>query len=72
VVQLVQQWLSTNEKPKNPVVVQFTGLDASLGLQFNPEDAGCSASRGIDFLARVKASRQREQASFFHALYIGC
>jgi hypothetical protein len=34
VVQLVQQWLSTNRKSKNPVVVQYTRLDVSAGLQY--------------------------------------
>jgi hypothetical protein len=34
VVQLAQQWLFTNRRSKNPVVVQSTRLDVSAGLQY--------------------------------------
>lgn len=37
VVQLVQQWLSTNEKSKNPAVVQSVRLDVATGLQYPSE-----------------------------------
>ena len=37
VVQLVQQWLSTNGKSKNLVVLLFMRLDISAGLQYTPE-----------------------------------
>jgi hypothetical protein len=36
----------------------------------DPKEVGSKASEGMDLLAR--ASRQREQAFFFHVLYIGC
>jgi hypothetical protein len=35
----------------------------------NPEEIGFNTSEGMDLPAR--ASRQGEQASFFHGLYIG-
>ena len=34
VIQPVQQWLSISRKSKNPVVLQFTKLDVSAGLQY--------------------------------------
>ena len=33
-MQPIQQWLSTNGKSKNPVVVQSTKLDVLAGLQY--------------------------------------
>ena len=40
VVQLVQQWLSTNGRATNPIAVQFMELDVSAGLQHRPESQG--------------------------------
>ena len=74
-VQLVQQWLSTNIQFKNPVVVQFMELDVSASVYSGYKllkEVGFNASEGVDFPVRARASRQREQASFFHVLYLGC
>jgi hypothetical protein len=38
----------------------------------NPEEVSSNASGEMDLPARVRSSRQREKASFFHVLYIGC
>lgn len=46
VVQLVHQWPSTSERPKNPVVVESTRLVVSTGL-LNPEGAGSNVSEGM-------------------------
>ena len=37
----------------------------------NPEEVSSNASGEMDLPARVRSSRQREKASFFHVLYIG-
>jgi hypothetical protein len=36
-----------------------------FSICWNPEEVGSNASEGIDLLARVRASRQEERASFF-------
>lgn len=56
----------------NLVVVQSTRLGDSAGLQYTPEEVGCNASEGTDSPVRARARRQREQASFFSVLCIGC
>jgi hypothetical protein len=43
-----------------------------FSMHWNPEEAGSSAREGMDPPARVGASRQRANASFFHVLYISC
>lgn len=40
-------------------------------LRLNSEEVGSTTSKGIDFLARIRASRPKENASFFHVIYIG-
>jgi hypothetical protein len=69
VVQLLQQWLFTNRRSKNPVAVQSTklSLSAGFGTHQNPYEEGCNASEGMEL--PLKTSRQRGQASFFHVLY---
>lgn len=56
-VQLVQQWLPTNRRSKNPVVIQSTGLDVSVGVQNMPESLKIRLQ--LDLLVRVRASRQK-------------
>lgn len=41
-------------------------------ILLNPKEVDSDASEGKDLLVRVKASRQREQASFFHVFKAGC
>lgn len=38
----------------------------------NPEEVGSNANEHMDLLVQVRASRQRAEAFFFHALYLGC
>lgn len=40
-------------------------LSWSSAVHWNPEEVGSNASKGMDLIMRGKASRQREQASFF-------
>ena len=37
-VQLIQQWLSTNRKSRNLTVAESMMLDASIGLQYKLKD----------------------------------
>jgi hypothetical protein len=73
---VIQQWLSTNTSPKNVELVQSTMLASSAGLQYIPESQRsglCShASERMDWLVRVRASRQRTRASFIHVCSMGC
>lgn len=41
------------------------------GPSLNSEEVGSNTTKGIDFLARIRASRPNETASFFHVIYIG-
>lgn len=54
-VQLFQQWLSTNEMFKDSGAVQSMRLDDSAGLQYilDPEEIGDNASDGKGLSARV-------------------
>ena len=63
-IQLVQQWLSTNGRFKSPVVVLSMRLDVSDNLQYtqNPGEVGSKANEGMDVPAKARASRQK--ASF--------
>jgi hypothetical protein len=54
-----QQWLSTNARSKNPVVVQSTGLVISAGLQYVPESF--NTSEGIDLQDQAGRERERER-----------
>ena len=57
VLQLIQRWLASNRKSKNPVVVQ-SGILMSplvLSVHWNPEE-GSNAREGLDLQART--SRQ--------------
>jgi hypothetical protein len=38
----------------------------------NPEEVSFNASKGTGLPVRLRARRQREQASFINILYIGC
>jgi hypothetical protein len=38
----------------------------------NPKEVSSDASEGMDLPAKIRASRQKANASFFHALYLGC
>lgn len=71
-VQLVQQWLPCNRRPKNPVVVQSKRLDVSAVYRIcsNPEEVGSNASEGMDLLAGASKSKpsKRDPASFFLVL----
>lgn len=73
VIQPVQQWLSISRKSKNPVVLQFTKLDVSAGLQYVkiPKKWGPMPVKEWTF-QRVRASRQWAGTSFFCVPYIGC
>lgn len=66
VVQLVWEWLSTNERPKNPVVFKFRGLDVWVSFHYIQEAQRrmwkCRERKNL--LARARESRQRERASF--------
>ena len=57
VVQLVQQWLSTNKSSKNTVIAQSITLDVSACLQY---------------MLASKNKKAKEQGFFFHVLYIDC
>ena len=49
-VQLIQRWLTVNEKSKDPVVAQSTKPDVSDGLQYMLESqrrVGSNASEGM-------------------------
>jgi hypothetical protein len=66
-VQLVQQWLPYNRRPKNPVVVQSKRLDVSAVYRIcsNPEEVGSNASEGMDLL--------KKRSSFLLPCpYMGC
>ena len=71
-VQQVQQWLPTNGRSENPVVAPSMEVDVSAGVQYRPESRRSIAREGMDLPARVRTSRQREQASFFHVIYRNC
>jgi hypothetical protein len=73
-VQLLKQWLFTNGRSNNPVVVPFSRLDAQLVFSMSQslEKVGSIASEGIDLPVIARASKQRQQAYFFHVSYIGC
>jgi hypothetical protein len=67
--QLIQQWLSTNGRSKNPGVVQSLSLAVSalvFSIHQNPGEVVSNASGRNT--SRVRASRLRTRASFFHAL----
>ena len=66
VAQLVQQWLSTNVKSKNPVVLSPQGWMSQLvfSIHQNSIKVDSNASEGMGLL--VRASWQRTEASFFH------
>jgi hypothetical protein len=36
------------------------------------EKSGSKASKDINIPVKARASRQRERASFFHVIYVGC
>lgn len=40
--------------------------------QYTPKEVISNASEVVDLLSRVRASRQRREAAFYHVLYIGC
>ena len=52
VIQPVQQWLSISRKSKNPVVLQFTKLDVSAGLQYVKIPMNFSESEGKQAVSR--------------------
>ena len=43
-----------------------------FGVHWNPERLGSGSNEDMDLLVRLRASRQRAKAFFFHALYLGC
>jgi hypothetical protein len=45
---------------------------ADFSICQNHEEVGFNDSEGTDLSARVRANRQREQASFSHVSYIDC
>lgn len=57
VAQLVQQWLSTNVKSKNPVVLSPQGWMSQLVLSNyqSSEEVGSNVNEGIDFPVRHRA-----------------
>lgn len=67
-VQLVQQWLSPDEKFKNPIIVQSTRLEGSAGLQHsqNPEEVGSNIREGMpqqqDIWYELASENKGEQA----------
>jgi hypothetical protein len=69
VVQLVQQWLSTNGKIKNPVGIQSTRLTVSSGLHYtaqrSPKEVGYNAGEAMNLPSEARASRLKTKASFF-------
>lgn len=70
----MHQRLPTKGKSENPAVAQSMELAVSAGLPIdqNPKEVGPDAREGMDSPARLRASRQREQASFLHVIYISC
>lgn len=40
--------------------------------QYTPKEVSSNTSEGVELPSRVRASRQRGEAAFFHILYIGC
>jgi hypothetical protein len=38
----------------------------------NPEEVGSTTNKGMEFLAKVRASMQRTSTPFSHVLYISC
>lgn len=68
VVQLVQQWLSTNGRLKDPVVVQFMRLELQLVffIHHNPKERDLSASEGMDLPGKSKQAKK--EAPFFPVL----
>jgi hypothetical protein len=43
-----------------------------FSIHLNPEEVVSNAREGMNLLMRARASRQREQDSFFQVLYMGC
>lgn len=51
-VQLMQQWLSTSRKSKNPVAVQSMRLLSQLvfSIHQHPKEVGFNANKGMSFM----------------------
>ena len=74
-IQLIQQWLPTSGRSKNPVVVQCTRLNVSADLQHmqNTEETAIYSSEGMDMLQRGGEVKQEKGKHFLlPCLYIGC
>lgn len=75
VVQWVQQWMSANGRAKNLVAVRSMRLDVSAVLQHTAESQRsrpwCQRRNRLTSKSESKQIK-REQASFFHVLYVDC
>jgi hypothetical protein len=55
---------------RHRVVVQSMKTQLVFGICQTPKEAGSNVSEKMDLPARTRPNRQ-EQASFFHAIYLG-
>lgn len=55
---------------RHRVVVQSMKIQLGFSRCQNPKEVGSNASKKMDLPARTRASRQ-DQASVFHAIYLG-
>jgi hypothetical protein len=72
-MKIVNNVLSTNGKSKTPVIVQSLRVDVSAGFQYCAEFQRnrLYSQRRHGFAGWGKQAK-REQAFFFHILYIDC